>query len=661
MRTSSIDGILDCMGKLLLALALLHSTSASAQGAGEAGLLNPMFQEHGVLQRDQPIRIWGTAPPGRQVQASLDTHRAKTRANQAGTWEVLLPSLPAGGPHVLTVSDGVRTQSVGDLLVGDVWLCSGQSNMELQVWRSLDAASELGNAIAPTIRFLTVPQSASPVPLDAFPTAAHWQTVNANTLRDFSAACFFFARELQKSVDVPMGLINASWGGSRIQAWIGPDALGTDLRYRESLEVLALYDKDPLAAAQRWGEVWGKWWEQRAGTATGDRPWSLSDDSVASWRKAPRELGPWEHWNEPALADYNGMVWFRSTVKLTPDQARQEAVLELGALDETDITWVNGRAVGSKYDPGSARRYALPQGLLREGENKIVINVLDTYRDGGMSAPASAYRLVFQDGSSAPLSDWDYRAAAEGEPPPSAPWQSAGGVSTLHNGMIAPLGRYGLRGILWYQGESNTGEAGEYHELLRRLSAGWRARFGSGLPILVVQLAGYGMPPTAPGESGWASLREAQRQVAEEDPHTALAIALDIGDRYDIHPANKQEVGRRLARAARQLIYQQGLSASGPVPVFATRQGDAIVVRFGDVSEALVAYGAEGPIGFELCGDAVGSCHYASGQIDGLQVVLRSAFSGKATRVRYGWADNPVINLFDRAGLPAGPFEIAIP
>lgn len=653
-------GIFCYLCKLLVIVVLFHAGPVSAQAAAEASLLHAMFQEHAVLQRDQPIRIWGMAAPNTKVQLSLGIHRANTRADEAGAWEMLLPSMPAGGPYTLTASDGVSTQSVGDLLVGDVWLCSGQSNMELPVWRSLDAAAELGNTSAPTIRLLTVPQTASPVPLESFPSKAEWQTVDADTLREFSAACFYFARELQKSLDVPMGLIDASWGGSRIQAWIGADALKTDPRYREALEVLALYDKDPLAAAQRWGEVWGKWWEQRAGTAPDDRPWSLSDQSTAAWREAPRDLGLWERWNEPALADYNGMVWFRTAVELTPEQARQDAVLELGALDETDITWVNGRAVGGRYDPGTARRYPLPQGVLVAGENRIVINVLDTWREGGMNAPASAYRLVFEDGSVAPLGPWHYRATTAGESPPGAPWLSAGGVSTLYNGMIAPLGRYGLRGMLWYQGESNTGEAAVYSDLLRRLSSGVRARFGSELPILLVQLAGYGVPPTAPAESGWASLREAQRQVANEDSSTALAIALDIGDRYDIHPPNKQELGRRLARAARQLVYGERISASGPTPLSATREDDSVVVRFGEINDALVAYGAAGPVGFELCGAAEGSCQYATAEIRGQYVVLRSASTSEATRVRYGWADYPVVNLFDSAGLPAGPFEIPI-
>ena len=647
-------------GAWLVGALMILPALALAQEAEGSKLLDPMFQDHAVLQRDQPIRVWGNATAGREVSVRWNGRKASARADQRGRWEVQLPAMAAGGPHVLSVSDGARTQSVSDVLVGDVWLCSGQSNMELPVWRALDASSELANPSAPTIRLLTIPQVASVVPLDKLPPSAQWQQVNAETLREFSATCFFFARELQKSIDVPMGLIDASWGGSRIEAWIGANALRSDTRFKDQLDVLDLYHGDPLAATQRWGEVWGKWWDQRPGTMRGDRPWNPANASTGEWRAAPAALGPWEQWNVPSLADFNGMVWFRTEVALSAAQAGQGATLELGALDETDVTWVNSRAIGSRYDPGSPRSYRLPEGVLREGANRIVVNVLDTYREGGMNAPASAYRLKFDDGSDVPLVGWQYRMAGDGPWPPSAPWQSAGGTTTLYNGMIAPLGRYGLRGMLWYQGESNTGAAGDYGDLLRRLGDGWRARFGDALPILVVQLAGYGEPPTAPVESGWAGVREAQRRVAASDPNTALAVALDIGDRYDIHPPNKQEVGRRLARAARAQVYGQALSPSGPVPASARRERDAVAVRFTDVDGGLVAYGAEGPVGFELCGDAEASCRYATALILGQQVLLRGVDLGNATRVRYGWADNPVITLFDRAGLPAGPFEIAI-
>ncbi|MBC7989207.1 MAG: 9-O-acetylesterase, partial [Luteimonas sp.] len=484
---------------------------------------------------------------------------------------------------------------------------------------------------------------------------------NPGTLRNFSAACFYFARELQKTVAVPMGLVNAAWGGSRIEAWTSADALRAGGQYDDALDVLALYAHDPFTATARWGEIWGRWWERRAGVTASDQPWSASDPPSTQWRDAPPNLGAWEHWGEPALAGFNGMLWYRTSMRLTAAQASQAAMLELGSIDETDMTWVNGRAVGSTYGPGSGRRYALPPDLLREGDNSIVINALDTYGNGGMDAPASAYRLRFDDGSSVPLEGWKYRQTAGDGWPPSAPWQTAGGLATLYNGMIAPIGRYGLRGIVWYQGESNTTDGERYYTLLRDFSADWRARFGRGLPLLVVQLAGYGMPQTAPAESGSASLRDAQRRFAEEDAHTALAVTLDIGDRYDIHPPNKQELGRRLARAARHLVYGAKLPPSGPVPVSVRRDRESVVVRFGDISEALVAYGADGPVGFELCGATSGSCRYASGEIRGQDVVLRASLAVPATRVRYGWADSPVVTLFDHAGLPAGPFEIDIP
>jgi sialate O-acetylesterase len=649
------------VGALLAICSCFVALTASAAEQGDVSLLHAMFQDHAVLQRDKPIQVWGQAKPAEEVRIALAGKKVRARADGEGRWEAQLPALKAGGPYVLTATAGDITQTVSDVLIGDVWLCSGQSNMELQVWRTLDARAEIAGATGDTIRLLTVPQTGSAVPLETFPTPTRWKTVSSDTLRDFSAACFYFARELQKTVDVPMGLINSAWGGSRIEAWISGDALRTSGRYNDKLEVLATYASDPILAAGRWGELWGHWWSDRAGVVAGDEPWSLAYSTGAGWRSAPPELGAWERWGVPELADFNGMIWYRTKVQLTAQQAAQQATLMLGSIDEIDMTWVNGRGVGSAYAPGSSREYALPAGLLRAGENVVVINALDTYHDGGLAGPASAYALRLQDGTRVPLDGgWKYHIAGE-DTPPLAPWQTAGGLSTLYNGMIAPIGRYGLRGVLWYQGESNTTEAAGYRALLREFRSDWRARFDANLPLLIVQLASYGKPNTAPAESGSASLREAQRQAASEDPKTGLAVTIDIGDRYDIHPPNKQELGRRLARAARHVVYGEKLPASGPVPLFAKRDGESVVVSFGDVSDKLVAYGADGPVGFELCAAAPGSCRYASAEIRGREVILRAPLATPATRVRYGWADSPVVTLFDGADLPAGPFEIQVP
>ncbi|KAF1685373.1 9-O-acetylesterase [Pseudoxanthomonas broegbernensis] len=638
--------------------------AVAAQAAGTAPLLHALFQDHAVLQRDQPLRVWGLAPPGQTVQVELAGKRASARADGDGRWEATLPALKAGGPYTLSAAAGQARQTVADVLVGDVWLCSGQSNMELQVWRSLDARAEIAGAGNDRIRLLAVPQVSGVAPQATFSTPVQWRAVDPESVRDFSAACYFFARELQKTVDVPMGLINAAWGGSRIEAWIGAPALRTLGRYAGELDILERYAAEPMDAVGDWGRFWQRWWSGRPAVAAGDTPWDA--DQGSQWRAAPEQLGAWERWGVPELAAFDGMVWYRTGVTLSAAQAAQGAVLALGPADEIDMTWVNGQGVGSTYGAGGGREYRLPAGLLREGRNEVVVNVLDTYRDGGLSGPASQHALHLADGSSVPLeAQWQYRIVpAEVGSPPRAPWQSAAGLSTLYNGMIAPLGRYGLRGALWYQGESNTGEPELYADLLRTLRRDWRERFGAGLPLLVVQLANYGARPSAPTESGWAQLREAQRQVATEDSDTGLVVAIDIGDAYDIHPTNKQELGRRLARAARHVAYGQALPASGPVPLAAGRNGEAVVVSFGDVEGALVAYGAPGPIGFELCGEAAGSCHYAQAQVWHNRVTLQAPDAHQATRVRYCWGDSPTCTLFDAngdgPGMPAGPFQIPL-
>lgn len=662
-------------GAGLVVVALLLATGMAVAHAEEGGdarpLLHAMFQDHAVLQRGQPIRVWGHAAPGQEVRVELAGKRAGGRADAQGRWEAQLPALRAGGPYTLVASAlpagalvagaDAATQRVDDVLVGDVWLCSGQSNMELPVWRSLDARAEIAGADNDRIRLLTVPKAGAAVPREQFAAPVRWQPVTPDSVCDFSAACYYFARELQETVDVPMGLVSAAWGGSRIQAWTSGEALGATDRYGDQLQVLAQYAGDPVAAAGRWGELWADWWRTRAGVAAGDAPWHADGAPGGDWRAAPSQLGPWEQWGVPELAAFDGMVWYRTSLRLSAEQAAQGAVLSLGAVDETDMTWVNGRGVGSAYAPGDRREYALPAGLLREGDNSVVISVLDTYRAGGLAGPASSHALRLQDGTSVPLDrGWQYRPEPGSDWPPGAPWQSAAGISTLYNGMIAPIGHYGLRGVLWYQGESNTFEADRYAELLRVLRTDWRKRFGAELPLLVVQLAGYGMPKAQPGESGWAALREAQRQVAAEDARTGLAVAIDIGNRYDVHPPNKQEIGRRLARVARHVVHGEASPPSGPVPLSARSDGDGVAVAFGGITDGLVAYGADAPVGFELCGSQAGSCHYASAKIRGNDVILRAPNASTATRVRYGWADSPVVTLFDGAGLPAGPFELPV-
>jgi sialate O-acetylesterase len=531
------------------------------------------------------------------------------------------------------------------------------------VKRTLNWPAEVASANDDAIRMLIVGKQASVTPRADFGTPVAWRKTTPAAAAEFSATCYYFARELRKRIDVPMGLIDDAWGGAQIQAWMSAAALRTAGGYDTALDLLDQYAHDPVAANAGWGRQWENWWRKRPQATPGDEPWRPQLATAADWHQAPPGLGAWSTSNVPALTGFTGMVWFRGTVTLSAAQAARGATLAMGLVDEVDETWVNGRAVGSAY-LDAAREYRLPPGLLHAGVNTIVVNVLNTYGDGGMLGPASTRALHFDDGSSAPLdSPWMYRVVANplGQPP-LAPWLSAAGLTTLYNGMVAPLGHYAVRGTIWYQGASNTGDADAYAGLLRAYRRQMRTQFGNDMPLLIVQLANYGPAPTHPAESGWAQLREAQRQVAADDARSGLAVTIDIGNAYDIHPANKQELGRRLARVARQVVYgEHGASPSGPVPLSVRRAGDAVVVRFGQLEKGLVAHGADEAIGFELCGADAGSCRYARATIDGDMVTLHAPDAASATRVRYGWADNPVVTLFDGNGLPAGPFQLAIP
>ena len=644
------------------ALLVLLGTQAVQAADEHAPLLNPLFQDHAVVQRDQADPVWGHAKPGEAVNISFDGHDIHAQADANGQWQASLPAHAAGGPYTLTVttSDG-DTQTIHDVLVGDVWLCSGQSNMQLPVKRALDARAEVQDASNDRIRVLTVDDISSVKPLDSIPASDHWLATTPKTIAEFSATCYFYARELQKDVPVPMGLIVAAWGGSRIEPWMSEAALRKVGGYDTSLDLLAEYRKDTAHAGQQWSRVWQAWWRSRPGIAKNDEPWNPADVSDDGWLSAPIHQGAWQHWGKPELANFTGMLWYRTTVTLTKAQAAQHAILNFTA-NEIDQTWVNGRWVGTGYGNGDVRGYAIPPGVLHEGKNLIAVNVLNTYRDGGIYGPASQRALQLADGSSVPLGTWQYKAVplAYGAPP-NVPWQSTSGLTTLYNGMIAPLGHYGFRGELWYQGESNTGDAASYRKLLEAWRADERERFGAHLPVLIAQLSSYGPSPTHPSESGWADVREAQRLAAAEDPHSGLAVSLDIGERYDIHPANKQELGRRLARAARHVIYGDALPPSGPTPASAQQNGDTVTLDFNDVTGHLITYSSDNPIGFELCGDKPGSCYYALADIHGNQVVLHAHPAAEGvTRVRYCWADSPFCTLFDQAGLPAGPFQLTI-
>jgi sialate O-acetylesterase len=645
--------------QLLLAGVLNILLPGSSMAQETAPILHGVFQDHLVLQRDAVIPIWGTARPGELVTVSVAGARATATADVRGRWSVQLPPLPAGGPHELAArTAGGAVQSVHDVLVGDVFFCSGQSNMEWPVSGALNGGLEAIGADNQRIRMLTVQRAASPAPMEVFSHDLRWEVASPEKVGNWSAVCYFFARTLQPHTDVPIGLINSSWGGSNIRAWMSAEALGRVPGHDEQLALLDRYGRDERGAQQGFGTMWEDWWRHRSNDAPGAEPWQ--PQTGAAWPAAPPELGDWKAWGFADLAGHFGMLWYRTIINLTPEQARQDAVLSLGAADEVDQTWLNGQVIGNTFGWGTERTYVIPATMLREGENVLVVNVLNTWGMGGLVGEADRRFLAPGNGEQIPLAAWQYRKAdTTVGSPPRAPWESVAGLSTIHNAMVAPIGPYRVRGVLWYQGESNTGEPDTYQPLMESLIVQWREQFGSDAAVLLVQLANFGRPPEAPSESGWAKVREAQRLATVDDPNAGYVVTIDIGDVYDIHPVNKQEVGRRLARAARHVIYGESLFPSGPAPIGAVRLGDEVVISFAHIEGSLRTYSHHAPVGFEIC-DSAGVCQYAETRIDGTTVRLSIPDGLNPTRVRYAWSDSPIVNLYDGSGLPATPFELEI-
>ncbi len=627
----------------------------------EAPLMSGLFVDHAVIQRDRPINVYGRAGTGEEVSVSLASASAKAKADAQGAWSLTLPAMPAGGPHTLVARSASRTQTANDVLLGDVWLCSGQSNMEWPVRMTLDAHSEAALSANDRIRQVTIARATSAAPRTDFDQVLEWKVAGPTTTEHFSATCYYFVRELQKTVNVPQGIISSNWGGSRIEPWMSEQALRSLGGYQAPLDLLGEYRSRPPLAFQAWGETWQKWWLEQRAVTQGTQPWARKSDTI-SWRPAPAALGYWETWGSPALGRFDGMVWFRAHVKLDKAQAREVARLSLGLVDDVDMTWVNGRAVGNGYGD-QARLYALPPKLLEAGDNVVVVNVHDFWGDGGLHGPADQRALLLADGTRIPLTGWEYSVSPPGLWPPHAPWESLSGVSVLYNSMVAPLGKYGLRGVAWYQGEANAGldDARHYQALLAAWMADWRRQFGASLPFLIVQLANFGPLANAPVDSGWAQLRDAQRRAVTADGNAGLTVTIDIGNRDDIHPANKQEVGKRLARAARHVVYGEKISASGAQPASATRAGGDVAVTLGNFDGDLRVIGAKDPAGFELCGATQDTCRFVRAQLaSGGKLLLSDSDAARATRVRFCWADSPLCNLYDSTGLPVGPFEIAV-
>ncbi|WP_294331214.1 sialate O-acetylesterase [uncultured Sphingomonas sp.] len=626
--------------------------------AQEAPLLANVFTDHAVLQRDRPILLWGHAPPGETVAASFGSDSATAKADAKGRWELRLPARGAGGPYALTVRAGAKTQQLSDLMLGDVYLCGGQSNMEFPARLSTGAWGGLAHAPQPMLRFAHVEKASAPAPLEELGQPLRWRVIDGDSAGEASAVCFYMARALQQRLKIPVGFIDSDWGGTTIQSWISPESLGTLPNYAESLRSLAALATDAAAARTLEAARTERWWSANDPRWATTKAWSTAAFDDSGWPSL-KLGGSWRDAGIPALESFDGVVWLRKVVTLTEAQAAAADRLQLGPIDSSDTVWINGRWTGANNIDWFWRDYAVPAGALHAGRNVIAIRILG---GKGPTGAEANHLLKLHDGSAVPLDGlWSYQLAAplKDKKPPIPPWEVPTSLSTLYNAMIAPIARYGFKAAAWYQGESNVAEASEYRALLALLFKDWRGHMGQPqLPMLVAQLASYGTPASMPGESDWALLRQAQSVAVAQDGHAGLAVTLDLGDRFDIHPTQKLLVGERLARAARAVVYGEAIAPGGPQAVGVTRQGNDLVVQFRHPDARLRTYSADSAIGFEACSAA--QCRFVPGSVDGGRVVLRGAGTPDVTHVRYAWSDAPYVNLYSSDDLPAVPFDLPV-
>ena len=634
-------------------IALLISFLMAAPLDGAAQLrVSRLFSDGAVIQRNVDVPVWGWAAPGSTVEVTFDDVSLIAEAESDSSWSVIIPAMPSGGKHILTVASGDQTITAEDILIGDVWVASGQSNMEWTVADSKNAEEEIASAADASIRHFEVPHSWAEAPAETL-AGGEWHSATSENVGSFTAVGYFFARDLREHVQVPIGLLHTSWGGSRIEPWMSAEALGMDASDYEAIMAREREREEQLLADLRakLGEPLPK--EDR-GMQDGRAVWADPSLDDASWLT----ISVPNRWEEVGYEGLDGVAWYRTSFDLSAAEASEDITLGLGMIDDGDITWVNGERVGSmEMAWNKPRIYEVPASALREGENIVAVRVEDTGGGGGITGD-SDHLFVEIDGDRRPLAgDWKFKP---GKVEVNLGSEKNQIPTLLYNKMIHPLLRFPITGVIWYQGESNAypQQAYDYRDQFKSMISDWRARWSAKddpFPFLWVQLANYMAADAEPSESDWAMLRESQ-SAALELPKTAQAVAIDVGEADDIHPRNKQDVGRRLALAARHVAYGQDIVYSGPQYVGHQVIGDRVELVFAHVGGGLVA--KEGDLqGFAIAGED-GEFVWADAKIEGDRVVVSSDEVSNPTAVRYAWGNNPDrANLYNEEGLPASPFR----
>lgn len=604
-----------------------------------------------VLQRDQPIHIWGWADIGEEISLTLKNKTYKTKAGRDQRWALDIEPQPAGGPFNMLINK----IELRDLLIGDVWLCAGQSNMEAVMNRpniKENYSQVIQNSNYPMIRQFTVKRDMAFNPVSDVTSDKGWVSANPQSVLDFSAVAYFFAKDLYEKYKVPIGIINSSVGGTPAQSWVNSESLKHLPEYdkiaqklKDTAEVSRILNAHLLKS-----KAWYKSIKEDDAGINGK--WFLATyDQEKNWQEIQ---GLTALNNKITLPKY-GAMWFKTTVDVPEHLAGKAANICLGMMHTEDETYVNGEKVGSINSGYTERNYAIRPGLLKPGKNTLTIRLISPTTGIGFN-PKNSYQLKFQNGTIPLDNPWKFKFGIETALLPKGNGLSLHSPTAYYYAMIKPLADYRIKGIVWYQGESNIPKPGEYQGLLTSLIEVWRKDWKqANLPFLYVQLANYCSAPVEPAISNWALLREAQMRTLET-PHTAMIVIHDIGEKDDIHPRNKSDVGKRLALAAQRLAYHENIIFSGPIYKSIRISGDQVYVSFNHVGTGLKCLGDKLDT-FMISADGKNFVA-AQARIAGEQVIVWNDTVTKPVAVRYAWADSPDgANLYNKEGLPASSFK----
>jgi sialate O-acetylesterase len=610
-----------------------------------------IFGHHMVLQRNKPVRIWGTATSGESVRVVLGQRTAKTTANRQGQWDLQLPAMEAGGPYTMTI-EGKGSVRFDDIYIGEVWVCSGQSNMEWSLSNTDSADFEIPRANHPLIRHILVPKQVSLQP-EADIKPAQWQSCTPETAGGFTAVGYYFAKNLQASLGVPIGIIHSSWGGTHVETWTSGESFFAEPAFASLKDRMPANTDSVFAMRSRQLQAVIVRVQPALPVASEARQYRLEGFNDQSW-KTMRLPGTWESQGFPEL---DGTVWFRRKFQIPAEISTKGATLYLSMIDDDDSTFINGVFVGSTQGYNQRRIYKISAGQLK-AENTIAVKIMDPGGDGGIYGDARDLRLEIGDVRVPLDGNWAFRIERMAQEalqlgPNAYP-------TLLYNAMIHPIIRFPVRGMTWYQGESNAGRAKQYRMSFPLLIKDWRTQWkDSSMPFYFVQLTHWkaGGGNSRNGGSSWAELREAQ-DLTLRLPHTGMAVITDIGNTEDIHPRNKRDVGKRLALQALAGTYGKDMPAQSPRYRSMRREGNRLILQFDHLYEGWEVRNPYGYInGFELAG-ADQRFFLARARKSGTEIIVEADEVPEPIAVRYCWSDDPHdVNLFNSIGLPATPFR----